>query len=481
MGFRIYRPRSILRLILVGFALVAVPLMVALVNAALSVDRLANQSQRAVYQAVRATQNSQALVEAVTAMERNARQYQVLGEHALYEVFDENHGIFQATAAILNDMPLSPPQRSLLARLQGDERDMHAQLARYAHDAPQLNAVMDRFGALAAMTEQFLSQNRRAIQQGVETMQDTAQQTQRVLVVQAMALVPAALLLTGLFAVLIARPVRQLDQVVRRLGNEEFGPPVVIRGPRDLELLGERLEWLRSRLQELEAEKTKFLRHMSHELKTPLTSIREGAGLLGEEVVGTLNVQQQEIAAILRENTVQLQRLIEDLLNVSMATARTSVVTRRSLALDDLITDVLADHKMALLARHLELSSSLQPVQLEGDEEKIRTIVDNLLSNATKFAPVGGIVSVVLNDLGEAASIEVSDSGAGIPAEERERVFEAFYQGRHHSKSHIKGTGLGLSIAKEYVQAHGGAIEVVEQASPGARVRVTLPKQGVAA
>ncbi len=480
MGFRFYRPRSILRLILVGFALVAVPLMVALVNAALSVDRLANQSQRAVYQAVQATQTSQALVEAVTAMERNARQYQVLGERALYEVYEENHAIFQATVEVLEGLPLASAQRELLMQVQRDERHIHAQLARYAFDAPELHEVLGGFAALAAMTEQFLSENRRAIQQGVETMQKTAQQTQRVLVVQAMALVPAALLLTVLFAVLIARPVRQLDQAVRRLGNEEFAPAVAIHGPRDLEQLGERLEWLRSRLQDLEAEKTKFLRHMSHELKTPLTSIREGAGLLGEEVVGTLNTQQQEIAAILQENTVQLQRLIEDLLNVSMATARTAVVMRRPLALDGIIRDVLADHKMALLARHLELHSSLPPVELDGDEEKIRTIVDNLLSNATKFAPVGGTVTVVLQDLGEAASIEVSDTGAGIPAEEQDRVFEAFYQGRHNSNSHIAGTGLGLSIAKEYVQAHGGAIEVVDQV-PGACLRVTLPKQGVAA
>ncbi|MCW8874483.1 MAG: HAMP domain-containing histidine kinase, partial [Gammaproteobacteria bacterium] len=251
-------------------------------------------------------------------------------------------------------------------------------------------------------------------------------------------------------------------------------------GPRDLEQLGERLDWLRVRLQELEEEKTKFLRHISHELKTPLTAIREGAGLLGEEVVGGLNGQQREIAAILQENTVHLQKLIEDLLNVSMAASRAAVMQYHPVELKHLVEKVLGGHKMALLARQLRLEVRLQPVRVMGDEEKLRAVVDNLLSNAAKFAPEGGTVFVRLEDEGKTARIEVQDTGSGIPESDRERVFEAFYQGQHSSNSHIRGTGLGLSIAREYVQAHGGHIEVVPSAGPGACLRVTLPKKGVA-
>lgn len=481
MRFRFYRPRSILHLILIGFGLVAVPLMVALVNAALSVDRLANQSQRAVYQAVQVTQNSQALVEAVTAMERNARQYLVLGDPALYEVYVENHGIFQDTVQILQELPLTPQQRSLLDQLEVEEWNLHRQLADHEPKQEALSLDAERFAVLAALAEQFLSQSQEGIHREVDAMQRTAAQTQRVLVLQAVALVPAALLLTGIFAALIVRPMAQLDQAIRRLGNEELAEPLVIRGPRDLEQLGERLDWLRVRLEELEAEKTKFLRHMSHELKTPLTAIREGAGLLGEEVVGQLNDQQREITEILQENTVQLQKLIEDLLNVSMAASRSAVLMHRPVALRPLVEDVLADHKMALLARQLQLNTQLQAVEVKGDEEKIRTVVDNLLSNAAKFAPEGGTVTVLLEEAGDQACLEVWDNGPGIPARDRERVFEAFYQGQQSSNSHIRGTGLGLSIAKEYAQSHGGAIEVVAHEGAGARLRVTLPKAGVSA
>ena len=479
MRFRFYRPNSILRLILMGFGLVAVPLMVALVNAALAVDRMASRSQEAVQQAVQATQNSQALVEAITAMERSARQYQALGDPALLELYEVNHGSFEQAAATLQQLPLMPPQRSLLEQMVREEEAIHGQLAGPGSETEPTPVEAGRFAALATQAERFLAQSQEAIHREVSAMRVVALETQRLLVLQAVALVPVALLLMVIFAVLIARPVRQLDQAIRRLGNEELAAPLVIHGPRDLEQLGERLDWLRVRLQELEEEKTKFLRHMSHELKTPLTAIREGAGLLGEEVVGSLNTQQREIAAILQENTFHLQRLIEDLLNVSLAASRGTVMLHRPMQLKPLVEKVLGDHKMALLARQLELVTRLQPVQLVGDEEKIRTVVDNLLSNAAKFAPEGGTVTVRLEEVGEAACIEVQDNGGGIPQGDRERVFEAFFQGRHSSSSHIRGTGLGLSIAREYVQAHGGRIEVVALDGPGTCLRITLPKQKV--
>jgi two-component system sensor histidine kinase GlrK len=480
MRFRLFRPSSILRLILMGFGLVGVPLMVALVNAALAVDRMASRSQEAVHQAVQATRNSQALVEAIIAMERNARQYQALGDPALLEVYETNHGAFEVSVDTLQKLPLTPPQRKLLQNMARDERDIYRQLAGQGPETGPEPVEADRFAALATQAERFLTQSQEAIHREVSAMRSVAQETQRLLVLQAVALVPVALVLTAIFAALIARPVRQLDQAIRRLGNEELTEPLAIHGPRDLELLGERLDWLRVRLRELEEEKTKFLRHISHELKTPLTAIREGAGLLGEEVVGGLNGQQREITAILQENTVHLQKLIEDLLNVSLATSRSAVMQHGPVELKPLVEKVLMGHKMALLARRLRLETRLQPVQVVGDEEKIRTVVDNLLSNAAKFAPEGGTVVVRLEDVGDAACIEVRDSGSGIPEGDHERVFEAFFQGQHSSNSHIRGTGLGLSIAREYVQAHGGQIEVVAMDRPGACLRVTLPKQKVA-
>jgi two-component system, NtrC family, sensor histidine kinase GlrK len=470
-----FRPKSILRLILAGFLFVALPLIVALMIATFSVDRLVTHSQHALLQSVLVTQGSQVLVEAITAMERNARQYQVLGDKLLFDVYQENHERFVDTARTLKSLELTGWQEKLLGDLQLHENEIYTVLSTYAHDARETLEALTGFSGLASTAQQILVQNQDLISSGVEQIQARAEKVQRTLVMQAVALVPAALLLTGLFAVLITRPINQIDDAIRRLGDGKFSKPAIVTGPRDLEQLGERLNWLRHRLLELEQEKTKFLQHISHELKTPLTAIREGAELMGEQVVGGLNSQQREIAEILRDNSIQLQKLIEDLLNFSMVKSRTSTLFHEMLNMQVLVEDVLNHHKVAMLSRKLDLRKSLQPVILYGDREKLHTLVDNLVSNAVKYSPDGAALWVRLFQRESQCIIEVADSGPGIPASERERVFDAFYQGAPADKSHVRGTGLGLSIAREYAQAHGGNVAVVKSRTPGACLQVRLP------
>ena len=140
-----------------------------------------------------------------------------------------------------------------------------------------------------------------------------------------------------------------------------------------------------------------------------------------------------------------------------------------------MIESVLEDHKLAMLARKLVLQPSLAPVTVSGDQEKLRIIVDNLVSNAIKYSPDGSPLSVSLEANAADAVIDVVDAGPGIPAAERELVFEAFYQGAPASKGHVRGSGLGLSIAREYAQAHGGDIHVLDSDETGAHLQVVLP------
>ena len=472
---KFYRPKSILRLILTGFSLVTLPLIIALVVATVAVDRMVGHSQHALLQSVLVTRGSQELVETITAMERNARQYQVLGDKVLLDVYRENHDKFIDTARSLELLELEEGQSRLLEELRLAEDEQHAVLSTYPHDAPETEAALPAFSVLAQGAQQILIDNQYLISRGVEQIQVQARDVQRLLVMQAVALVPMALLLTIFFAYLITRPIRQVNQAIRRLGDGRFSEPVAVKGPLDLEQLGERLDWLRNRLLELEQEKTKFLQHISHELKTPLTTIREGAELLSEQIVGQLNGEQREIAEILHDNSLQLQKLIEDLLNFSSLQSRSSQVYRKRVELHTVIEDVLEDHKLAMLSRKLVLHASLDPVTISGDQEKLRILVDNLVSNAIKYSPDGGPLSVSLTVTASEALVDVSDAGPGIPASEREQVFEAFFQGAPVSKGHVRGTGLGLSIAREYAQAHGGDIRVLDSGESGAHLRVVLP------
>lgn len=472
---RLYRPKSIRRLLLIGFILVVVPLLIALVHATYAVDRLVAQGQRALFATVRATQSSQLLMEALTDMERNARQYQVLGEAALLDVYRENHQKFVDTAKRLAALNLPALQRERLDMMVKVESEVSDALERFPNDAPETAAAVEGFAALARDARKMLVDNRKLVEREVANLETNGAEVQRSLLVQAMALVPAALIMAGIFTVLITRPIRQMDKAIRRLGDGDFSKPAQIVGPRDLEQLGERLDWMRTRLVEVEQEKSRFLRHISHELKTPLTALREGAELLNEEVVGHLNAQQAEITSILRDNTVQLQKLIENLLNFNVASSRAAKLHIEPVAMRSLIYNVLTDHKVAVLARQLVLDVSLVQVELEGDRAKLQTVVDNLLSNAIKFSPEKGRLHVSLSAADGQAVLEVADSGPGIPEAERRRIFDVFYQGSNVSNGHVRGTGLGLSIAREYAQAHGGYIEVIDKDTPGACLRVVLP------
>lgn len=471
----LYRPKSIRRLLLIGFVLVVVPLMVALIHAVYSVDQLVAQGQRALFATMRATHSSEQLADTITDMERNARQYQVLGDSALLEVYQENHQKFLDTAARLEALNLSDMQRERLDKIIEVEEGVNEVFISFPSEAPEIASAVDGFSSLARDARKMLLDNRKLVEREVEWLDANGVRVQRGLVVQAMALVPGAMILAAIFTILITRPIRQMDKAIRRLGEGDFSKPAHIVGPRDLEQLGERLDWMRNRLVEVEQDKNRFLQHISHELKTPLTAIREGSELLNETVVGKLNAQQSEIVAILRENTLQLQKLIENLLDFNIAISRGSQLHVEHVALSPLIESVLADHKFAMLARQLELEIRLHPVELNGDRDKLRTLIDNLVSNAIKFSPEQGRLRIRLEQRGEQAVIEVADSGSGIPEEERSRVFDAFYQGSSSAIVHVRGTGLGLSIAREYARAHQGHIEVTDSDGRGTCLRVVLP------
>ena len=469
----LYYPNSFLKLIFIGFVLVALPLVVGLVNSALSINHLADQSQRAVYQAAQAAHGGRALVDEVTAMERSVRQAVILNDATLLEGYERSHLKFMSTAKSLATLPLGNEQLQLLQTLIRSENAIHEQVAK----APNVDArglAANGFAALADSAQRISAMGNALIEREVDAMKDMASGAMRIMQWQLLALIPVAIFLVFGFAMLIARPFRQIDAAIRRIGQGDLLVPVIVDGPQDLSALGARLDWMRRRLLDLEEQKNRFLRHLSHELKTPLTALREGAELFADGVVGSLTAKQQEVAEILRHNSLQLQRLIEDLLNYSTLQAGASSLLFTPVQLHPVIEKVLLDQKLAILNKQIQVSVIGVDATIEGDEDKLRVIMDNLLSNAIKFSPVGGKIDFVLARDASHLSVDVADQGPGVAADEREKIFDAFYQGRTAAASYVKGTGIGLSIAREYALAHRGRIDILDTAS-GACFRVTLP------
>jgi two-component system sensor histidine kinase GlrK len=179
----------------------------------------------------------------------------------------------------------------------------------------------------------------------------------------------------------------------------------------------------------------------------------------------------------MRDNSVKLQRLIEELLDYQRALHAAASLEVKPVMLDQLVAEATRAHHLAAQAKGLRLLVDAQPVMLEADPEKLRSIVDNLISNAVKFTPSGGVISVKARALAGEAVIEVMDSGPGVPPEERESIFNLFFRGRTKADTGVKGSGLGLAIARELVEAHGGEIAVVAGGA-GGHFRVTLPRRG---
>jgi len=473
------RPRSIVRLIVIAFVAVAVPLIVAVVTAVVQVDRLAQRGRNAVLDAEVATRASRALVENLTAMERSLGQYYVLGDTDFYVTYMARRQAFFQAVRLLSRLELGAARENRLRSILDAENALNVQLLTAKGQIRQISAadIGARWASLNSQARAILSESSQLIELEANNARKAAEQLQRTLVLQTSAAVPVAVLLGVLFFGLITRPLRRIDGEIRRLGSGDFSSPVTIRGPQDLEELSARLDWLRRRIVELEEQKANFLRHISHELKTPLTSIREGSELLMDESHHRLSQEQKEIAQIMRESSQHLQRLIEDLLEFGKTQVpRSGAPKMEQVRLEEIVRSAFDSHTLGRTAKNVHSQIQLQPVVVAGDPDQLRIIVDNLLSNAIKYTPAGGELDVTLTALEDSACLEVSDSGPGVAPAERERVFEPFFQGSAPYAGYVQGTGLGLTIARQYVAAHSGKIEIVDSRfGKGACVRVLIP------
>jgi two-component system sensor histidine kinase GlrK len=472
----VYYPRSFLKFILLSFLLVSLPLLYALAELLFSVDRLASQSREEVLTAAQAARTSRLLFEQATTLERIVRQQLILDDPALLDDYGRMRQEFRATGAQLAGLPLEASEHETLQKLLDREAELAPQLASPRASREGAAPLAEGFAELVDGAQSMLSASTQLTQRAIERLQDTATRARETWLWLALATAAIAVALAIFFAVLISRPIRQLDLAIRQMGTADFTHAIVVNGPQDLRYVGQRLEWLRTRLRDLEEQQTRFLRHVSHELKTPLTAVREGAELLRDEVGGKLTREQQDIVRIVRENTLSLQKLIEDLLRWHQ-TRVVEPATVGPVELGEVVRRVVREQKLAALARMIAFESQLEPAVVTGDGERLRTIVDNLVSNAIKYSPRSGTIHATLRARDGLAVLEVADEGSGVPVAERERVFDSFFQGTPPAEGRVKGSGLGLAIAREYALAHGGSVEVVDRwdGARGACFRLSLP------
>lgn len=463
---------SFRQLLVVAFLLIASLLAAASLRALFTLEQLTMQSRDGAARALDLSAAAQSLNERSVAMERTARQSLVLADRALRQRFDEAAGEARQVLARLG--PQDVPEA-----LANDWREHLAAITRLLSGSPETaldrdRQVADEFRELDRINAAIAQQVRQTIATQNRNLLDTLETRRRQLTQQVIGAIGLAVLMALAFGIWLTRPLNRLEKAIIGLGENRLDEAIRIDGPADLQLVGQRLDWLRLRLVELDADKSRFLRHVSHELKTPLASLREGVSLLEDGVAGELSANQREVAKILRHNTGLLQGQIEDLLRFNAAAFEARQLRREKTDLLQLIEEQVESQRLQWRARELQIGIEGKAVQAEVDRDKLGTVMANLLSNAIRFSPAGGRIRIRLSRLAELVRIDLEDEGPGIALDDQARIFEPFYRGERQPPQAVRGSGIGLSIVHEYIAAHGGRVQLLP-GGPGAHFRIELP------
>jgi signal transduction histidine kinase len=279
----------------------------------------------------------------------------------------------------------------------------------------------------------------------------------------------------------ITRPVLALEQGMRAVADGQLDHRLNYDTTKQHEFgrLARSFDDMARQLAELDKLKAEFVSVASHELKTPINVVIGYLQLLEEGIYGPLTPKQHEVHQTLSGQMKQLQRLTQQLLDVSRFEAGGGRVEPRPVALPRMLDELeRAFHVLAVqrnVTFNIERGPDL-PAEVIWDKDRINEVLGNLLSNAFKFTGREGVVTLTVENAGDSVQMQVSDTGAGIPAEQLSRVFEKFYQADNQGAASAAGTGLGLAIVKGIVEAHGGHIRCESTAGVGTTFTIQLPK-----
>ena len=279
---------------------------------------------------------------------------------------------------------------------------------------------------------------------------------------------------TAWVAARLTRSLRVLSTATQAVSAGVFHEPIKAGARDEIGDLARAFNEMAAQLRRIDETKQEMFAAISHELRSPLTSMREAAHLLRETVPGPLNPKQQRLVDIIGRSSDRLLRLVNQILELSRLRAGVLPLDRRRVDLDRVVTRAMEE--LRVQADEAGITVVRETVGHEfpcqGDEDRLIQVVINLLANAIRFTSRGGMVTLRLIHAHAETEIQVEDTGIGIPARELPRIFES-YQQVHQDRG---GTGLGLAIVRGIVQAHGGRVTAESQEGKGSRFTVLLPR-----
>jgi signal transduction histidine kinase len=275
----------------------------------------------------------------------------------------------------------------------------------------------------------------------------------------------------------LVAPLRQLEQGARALANHQLDHRVPVKGSAEMRSVALSFNQMAIELEHEESLRRNMLADVSHELRHPVHILR---GNLQAILDGVYDLSMEEIDRLL-EQTHNLTTLVDDLHELALAEAHELPMQKQDTDMSALVRDTVEVFKPLASDKGITLTKEInpQPILARVDSARIRQALQNLLGNAIRYTPEGGEIKVVLGHREDFASIQVVDSGIGIPPEDLDKVFDRFYRADSSRKRDLPGTGLGLAVAQAIVQSHAGRIEVQSQGlDQGSTFTMILPVEG---
>ena len=285
----------------------------------------------------------------------------------------------------------------------------------------------------------------------------------------------AALIIAMVFSRILTRPIISLTRSIQRMGRGDFSARVPERGSGELRRLSETFNSMSEKLEMLDQSRNQFVSNASHELKTPLATMK----ILLESIIYQPDMDAEMRTEFLTDINKEIDRLnmiIGDLLTLVSMDSKTMRLNRTTFSLAQLVTDTADRLQLVLKQRNQELKLQLSDrCEMYADSAKLTQVVYNLMENASKYTQEGGVIRVRLIRSGRDAILTVTDNGPGIPKADQAHIFDRFYRVDKARSRETGGTGLGLSIVHQMVLMHGGTVSVDSDEGSGATFTVELP------
>ncbi len=425
------------------------------------------------------------LSDSLLSEQRYEKKYIIMQDDALYARFLNSNSEFDKHLVDAGRIADTVELKAVLARVS----ELHAAYealvnnearrlrsgrpyadARYRDEKQgTVNSLIDELAKLRSLSQ-------RNIFDKVKRLSEAGTRATRAAMITSVSALAVGIILSVLITAGITRPLSEMKRKMTEFSNGIREADLAIDSPPEIAALARSFNFMCGKLKELDTLKSDFYALMSHELRTPLSSIKESANLFLEGRAGSVSEKQKKLLSIIAEESNRLIDLVNSLLDISKLEAGMVTYNFLSTALNPLIVKAVNEVLPLAEAKRIRIEKKLQETPaLSLDSERILQVLRNLIGNALKFTPAGGLISISSWSNEKGVSISVSDTGPGISPEHAAVIFDKYRQAAVAGAHKIQGTGLGLAIVKHIIQGHGGAVWVESDGRNGSIFTFVLP------